>query len=86
MGKISDAVMALIILIIGLYVLTKLGLTAGAIWNMFKSFFSSPSPGNTTSGAILGVTSNAKLREKIKEKREWFIHMIRTKQLKGIKR
>ncbi len=86
MGKISDAVLALIILIIGLYVLTKLGLTAGAIWSMLKQFFSSPTPGNTTSGAILGITTNAKMKEKIREKREWFIHMIRSRQLKGIKR
>ena len=89
MGKISDAVLALIILIIGLYVLTKLGLTAGAIWSMFKSFFSNPSPstaGNSTAGAILGITSNAKFRAKLQEKSEWMIHMLKSKQLRGLKR
>ncbi len=70
MGKISDAVMALIILIIGLYVLSKLGLTAGAIWTLFKSFFSGSSPSssnNTTAGVIFGMgMTNSKAREKLK--------------------
>ena len=87
MGKITDAVMAIIVLIIGMYVLTRLGLTAGAIWSMFKSFFSNPSTaGNSTAGAVLGITSNAKFRAKLQEKREWMIHMLRSKQLRGLKR
>ncbi len=92
MGKITDAVMAVIVLIIGMYFLTKLGLTAGAIWSMFKSFFSNPQPassGNSTSGSIfgiLGITTNSKLKEKIREKKEWMIHSIRSKQLRGLER
>jgi hypothetical protein len=90
MGKITDTVMAVIVLIVGLYVLTKLGLTAGSIWSMLKGFFSgSNPPTNTTYGSIfgvLGITSNSKLKEKIREKKEWMIHSIRSKQLRGLKR
>ena len=71
MGKITDAVLALIVLIIGMYVLTKLGLTAGAIWSMFKSFFSNPSTaGNSTAGVLFGIVTNSEARKKRMERLE----------------
>ena len=83
MGKFTDAVLAVIVLIIGIYFLTKLGMTAGSIWNMVKSFFSSPSSGSTnaTSGLILGIASSSKIREKIRKKKELIYHAVRAMQL-----
>ena len=71
MGKITDAVLALIVLIVGLYVLTKLGLTAGAIWSMFQKFFSSSSSGNSTASIIFGLAAtNSHTRKKRMERIE----------------
>ena len=69
MGKFTDLVLAVIVLVIGIWFLTKLHLTAGQIWNMFWKFFSSSSgsSSNTTAGLILGMgMTNSKAREKLR--------------------
>ena len=38
MGKVSDAAMALIILIVGIYFLTKMGITWSTFWNDLMKF------------------------------------------------
>ncbi len=89
MGKFSDAALAIIILIIGLYILTKLGMTWPTIWHMLKTFFSGSSPPtNTTSGSIMfGIAmSNSHFREKIKERKEMLIRLAKAEQLKNIVR
>ncbi|MGP6208014.1 hypothetical protein ACNF42_08320 [Cuniculiplasma sp. SKW3] len=70
MGKITDAAIALIVLIVGLYVLTKLGITWGGIWKMIHTFFSSPSTSNgTVSSMIFGMAaSNSKVRKKMSDR------------------
>jgi len=73
MGKITDAAVALIVLIIGLYIITRMGLTFPDIESMFHKFFFPSSGGaanNTTAGLILfGMAStNSKVREKIRNR------------------
>ena len=54
MGKILDLVIAVFVVIIFLYVMYKLNITAGDIWTFFKHFlnFSGPSPTNTTASFV----------------------------------
>lgn len=75
MGKITDAVIALIVLVIGLYVLTKLGITWDSLWKMVKTFFSgtSTTTNGTASSIIFGIgmtASNSKVRHKLKKREE----------------
>ena len=65
MGKYADAAMAILILIIGLYIFTKLGLSMGEIWKMLKQFFYGTGTGS--SGMIALSISNAKMRKKIEK-------------------
>jgi hypothetical protein len=77
MGKITDAAIAVIVLIIGLWVMTRLGLTLPAIERMFHQFFfpSSGSTTNTTAGLIMsGMAASV---SKLKEKRKRFIEYLR---------
>ena len=72
-GKITDAAVALIVIVIGLWIFTRLGLTLPMIEGMFRQFFfpSSGSAGNnTTAGLILFgmVASNSKIREKFRNR------------------
>ena len=85
MGKFTDLVIAVIVLVIGVWILTKLNLTAGQIWNMFWKFFGtgtgSSSSTNATSGLILGMgITNSQLRSKMKDKREMLLRAIRISQ------
>lgn len=71
MGKFTDLVLGIIVLVIGIWFLTKLHLTAGQIWNMVWRFFGSgtgsSSSTNATAGMILGMgMTNSKAREKLK--------------------
>ena len=70
MGKITDAVIALIVLIVGLYVLTKLGITWDSLWKMIHTFFSSSSTSNGTSSTIIFgmAASNSKVRKKMMDR------------------
>ena len=63
MGRITDAVLSIIVLIIGLYVLTKLGLTLGSIWQMLQQFFGGS--GTAASSVVMGVgLTNSEIRRK----------------------
>jgi hypothetical protein len=91
MGKFSDAALAIIILVIGLYILTKLGMTWPTIWHMFKTFFSGSSGSspktNTTAGSVITfgmAMSNSQIRHKIKEKKEFLIRKAKINQFKEI--
>ena len=64
--KLTDAAIAIIVLVIGLWILTRLGISLGTIITMAKRFIYGSSPTtNTTSGLILGMSaSGSRLREK----------------------
>ena len=94
MGKFSDAALAIIILVIGLYILTKLGMTWPTIWHMFKTFFSGSSGSsgsspktNTTAGSVITfgmAMTNSQIRHKLKEKKEFIIRRAKINQFKEI--
>jgi len=91
MGKITDAAVALIVIIIGLYILTRLGLTFPSIESMFHKFFFPPSGGatnNTTAGLILfGMAStNSKVREKLRNRFIEIKRRVLTRNLKKAER
>ena len=76
MGKITDAAIAIIVLVIGLWIFTRLGLNLPAIESMFHKFFfpSSGSATNATSGIIMGMSLTA---QRIREKRKIFLERIK---------
>ena len=78
MGKITDAAIAIIVLVIGLWILTRLGLTLPAIEKMFHQFFfpSSGSGANATSGLILGMAASV---SRLREKKRRVLEYIRRK-------
>lgn len=73
MGKITDAALAIIVIIIGLWIFTRLGLTFPSIESMFHKFFF-PSSGNvgnnTTAGIVMFgmATTNSRIRAKIRNR------------------
>ena len=84
MGKITDAIIAILVLIVGLYVLTRLGITWSGIWKMIHTFFSSSSPATngTASSILLGMAaSNSKIRLKIKNKKEFLMRRLKMKEI-----
>jgi hypothetical protein len=87
MGKITDAIIAVLVLIVGLFILTKLGITWPGIWKMIHTFFSSSSPttNGTASSILIGMAaSNSKVRDKIKKRKEQFIRLSKIREIKGI--
>lgn len=89
MGKITDAVIALIVLVIGLYVLTKLGITWDSLWKMVRTFFSgsSTTTNGTASSIIFGVgmtASNSKVRNKIRTRAELRARLQKVKELSSL--
>jgi hypothetical protein len=82
MGKFVDFVLAILILIVGLFVLTRLGITWSGIWKMIHTFFSGSSTSNgTASILIFGMTSsNSKIRKKMSNRLE----SVRRKIIKKI--
>jgi hypothetical protein len=91
MGKITDAAVAVIVIIIGLYILTRMGLTFPSIESMFHKFFfpsSGGSSNNTTAGLILFgmAASNSKIREKLKNHLVEMKRRILTSSLKKAER
>ncbi len=87
MGKYTDAILAIIILIIGIWFLTRMHLSAGGIWNMFKSFFfgsgSSGSTNTSSSGLLILGLTNSKTRNKIQKKIENIRRMIFSRSIKN---
>ena len=84
MGKATDAAIAIIVLIIGLWILTRLGLNLPAIESMFhKFFFPSSPPTNATSGIIMGMSLTAsRIREKRIRVKEFLKRKIFLKRIK----
>lgn len=78
MGKITDLAIAVIVLVIGLWILTRLGITMGSILSMARRFiYGSSTTSNATSGVILGMASSAsRLREKKKRILEYLRRRI----------
>lgn len=77
MGKATDLAIALIILIVGLWVLTRLGISFGSIISMAKRFFyGTPivSTNTTASIVIAGMTAST---SKLKEKRTKAAELLR---------
>ncbi len=84
MGKFVDLVAAILLLVIGLYVLTRLGITWSGIWKMIHSFFSgsSSTTNGTASSILLGMAaSNSKIRLKIKNKKEFLMRRLKMKEI-----
>lgn len=86
MGKFVDLVLAILVLIVGLYVLTKLGITWGSLWKMIHTFFSSPSTANgTASSIILGMAaSNSKVRNKARSRKEFLARLSKLKEIDSL--
>ncbi len=86
MGKFVDLVLAILILIIGLYVLTRLGITWGGIWKMIHTFFSGSTTTNSTASSIVfGMTaSNSTVRNKIRAREEFRARLQKVKELSSI--
>lgn len=86
MGKFVDLVLAILVLVIGLYVLTKLGITWSSIWKMVHAFFSSsPAANGTASSIAIGMAmTNSKVRYKMKEKQELLIRQFKIREMKGL--
>lgn len=77
MGKISitDLAIALLVIIVGLWILTRLGISLGSIISMAKKFIYGPSPSNSTAGIILiGMAASA---SRIREKKSRIIELIK---------
>lgn len=86
-GKITDAAAAVIVLVIGLWAFTRLGLTLPMIEGMFrKFFFPSGSVGNnTTAGLIMFgmAASNSRIRQKFRNR---FVEIKRRILARNLKR
>ena len=72
MGKITDAAIAIFVVIIGFFILARLGITLPAVETAIRHFFYPPSSApanNTTAGIILGMgMTNSQMREKLQRK------------------
>ena len=65
MGKITDAAVAVFVIIVGFFVLDRLGITWPAFWVTVHHFFYGSSTGtNTTAGIVFGISAAAR-RHKI---------------------
>ena len=89
MGKITDAMIAILVLIVGLFILTKLGITWPGIWKMIHTFFSSsPSSNGTSPSVLFGMVgmaaTNSKVRDKMKKRKEQLIRLSKIREIKGI--
>lgn len=88
MGKFVDLVLAILILIIGLFVLTRLGITWGGIWKMVHTFFSGSTTTNGTASSIIfgiGMTaSNSKVRNKLRTREELRVRLQKVKELSSL--
>lgn len=72
MGKITDAVIALIVLILGIYVLSRMGLNLADLVRIFRQFFFSKGASNSTSSTLIafGSMTNSEIRRKISKRIE----------------
>ena len=88
MGKFVDLVLAILILIIGLFVLTRLGITWGGIWKMIHTFFSGSTTTNGTASSIIfgiGMTaSNSKVRNKLRTREELRVRLQKFRECSSL--
>ncbi len=86
MAKFTDLVLAILILIVGLYVLTKLGITWGGIWRMIHTFFSGSTTTNGTASSIaIGMAaSNSKVRNKLRTREELRVRLQKFKECSSL--
>ena len=82
MGRITDAAIAVFVIIIGFFILDRLGISLPVLENAIRQFFSPSSPTNTTSSFILPLMmTNSRVREKIRKKVEYFRRMMRVRSM-----
>lgn len=71
MGKITDAAIAVFVIIIGFFILFRLGISLPVLEHVFKQFFFPSSPGNnTTAGMVMFgmAASNSRIRVKMRKR------------------
>lgn len=87
MGKITDAAVAVFVVIIGFFILDRMGITLPIIEHAFRQFFlpsSSTSGNNTTASFVfvpLAALSNSRIREKIRRKIEYVRRIVRIRSI-----
>ena len=82
MGRITDAAIAVFVIIIGFFILDRLGISLPVLEHAIRQFFSPSSPTNTTSSFILPLMmTNSRVREKIRKKVEYFRRMMRVRSM-----
>ena len=89
MGRITDAAVAVFVIIIGFFVLDRLGISLPVLEHAVRQFFSpssTSSPINATSSFILPLMmTNSRVREKIRKRIEYFRRMIRVRAMENHK-
>ena len=82
MGRITDAAIAVFVIIIGFFILDRLGISLPVLEHAIRQFFSPSSPTNTTSSFTLPLMmTNSRVREKIRKKVEYFRRMMRIRSM-----
>ena len=82
MGRITDAAIAVFVIIIGFFILDRLGISLPVLEHAVRQFFSPSSPTNTTSSFILPLMmTNSRVREKIRKRVEYFRRMMRVRSM-----
>ena len=86
MGRITDAAIAVFVIIIGFFILDRLGISLPVLEHAVRQFFSPSSPTNTTSSFILPLMmTNSRVREKIRKRIEYFRKMMRVRAIENHK-
>ena len=87
MGRITDAAVAVFVIIIGFFVLDRLGISLPVLEHAVRQFFSpSSGTGNTTASFIMPLTlTNSRVREKIRNRIEYFRRMMRVRAIENHK-
>ena len=82
MGRITDAAIAVFVIIIGFFILDRLGISLPVLEHAIRQFFSPSSPTNSTSSFILPLMmTNSRVREKIRKRIEYFRRMMRVRAI-----
>ena len=83
MGRITDAAIAVFVIIIGFFILDRLGISLPVLEHAIRQFFSpSSGTGNTTASFIMPLTlTNSRVREKIRKRVEYFRRMMRVRSM-----
>ena len=87
MGRITDAAIAVFVIIIGFFILDRLGISLPVLEHAVRQFFSpSSGTGNTTASFIMPLTlTNSRVREKIRNRIEYFRRMMRVRAIENHK-